>query len=56
MRSTFWPNRIFERKVLKIVTLASNSLQDGKTVRFLKKLYKTLFSGLAEHVLAKSDF
>ena len=88
-RSTFWPNRIFERqscqnrhtglkfspkrenravfmkilqnaivrscaarfgqiafvsvKVLKIVTLASNSLQNGKTVRFSWKLYKTLF-------------
>ena len=81
MRSTFWPNRAFDRqsfqnretglkfsfkeensalsikivqnapfrscgerfgqiaflsvKVLKIVTLASNSLQNGKTVRFL---------------------
>ena len=102
MRSTFWPNRIFERqssqnretslkfsskreksalfinnvknalfrscgarfaqmaflsiKVLKIVTLAPNSLQNGKTVRFLWKLYKTLFSGHAEHVLAKSHF
>ena len=100
MRSTFWPNRIFERqssqnghtglkfspkvennalsmkivhnarfrlcgarfsqiaflsvKVVKIVTLASNSLQNGKTVRFQWKLYKTLFSGHAEHVLAKS--
>ena len=41
-------------KVLKIVTLASNSLQNGKTVRFPRKLYKTLFSGHAEHVLAKS--
>ena len=41
-------------KVLKIVTLASNSLQNGKTVRFPWKLYKTLFSGHAEHVLAKS--
>ena len=43
-------------KVLKIVTLAPNSLQNGKTVRFLWKLYKTLFSGHAEHVLAKSHF
>ena len=99
MRSTFWPNRIFERqscqnrhtglelspkrensalsiktvqnglfrscaarfgqnaflsvKVAKIVTLAWNSLQNGKTVRFSWKLYKTLFSGHAQHVLAK---
>ena len=42
--------------VLKIVKLASNSLQNRKTVRFLWKLYKTLFSGHAEHVLAKSHF
>ena len=102
MRSTFWPNRIFERhssqnretglkcswkqenialsmkivqnavfrscgarfgqiaffsvKDLKIVKLASNSLQNGKTLRFLRKLYKTLFSGHAQHVLAKSQF
>ena len=102
MRSTFWPNRIFERqgsqnrhtglkfspkrensalfmkivqnalfrscaarfgqiaflsvKVVKIVTLAWNSLQKGKTVRFSWKLYKTLFSGHAQHVLAKSHF
>ena len=41
-------------KVVKIVTLASNSLQNGETVRFSSKLYKTLFSGHAEHVLAKS--
>ena len=100
MRSTFWPNRIFEHqssqnrhtglkfsskrqnpslsmkivqnalfrsfparfgqiafvsvKVVKIVTLASNSLQKGKTVRFSWKLYKTLFSRHAEHVFAKS--
>ena len=102
MRSTFWPNRIFERqssqnrqtglklsskrensalsmkivqnarfrscaarfgqfavwsvKVVKIVTLVLNSLQNGKTVRFPWKLYKTLFSGHAQHVLAKSHF
>ena len=100
MRSTFWPNRIFERqscqnrhtgltfspkrkngalfikivqnalfmwcaagfaqivflrvKLLKIVTIVSNSLQNGKTLRFPWKLYKTLFSGHAQHVLAKS--
>ena len=41
-------------KLLKILTLASNSLQRGKTVRFSWKMYKTLFSGHAEHVLAKS--
>ena len=43
-------------KVLKIVTLASNSLQNGKTVRFPWKLYKTHFSGHAQHVMAKSHF
>ena len=43
-------------KVLKIVTLASNSLQNGKTVRFSRKLYTTLFSGDAQHVLVKSHF
>ena len=99
-RSTFWPNRIFERqssknrytclkfspkrqhnalfmkilqnalfrscaarfgqiaflsvKVLKIVKLASNSIQNEKTVPFPWNLYKTLFSGHAQHVLAKS--
>ena len=40
-------------KVFKIV-MASNSLQHRKTVRFPWKLYKTLFSGVAEHVSAKS--
>ena len=43
-------------KVLKIVKLASNSRQNEKTVRFLLKLYKTLFSAYAQHVLAKSQF
>ena len=43
-------------KVLKIAKLGWNSLQDGKTVRFPWKLYKTLFSGHAQHVLAKSHF
>ena len=43
-------------KVVKIVTLASNSLQKGKTVRFSWNLYKTLFSGREQHVLAKSHF
>ena len=56
MRSTFWPNRILGVKVLKIVTMAWNSLQKGKTVRFWLKLYKTLFSGHAQHDLAKSHF
>ena len=41
-------------KLLKIVRLVSNSLQNGKTARFSWKLYKTLFSGHAQHVLAKS--
>ena len=100
MRSTFWPNRIFERqssqnrgtglkfswkrknsalsmkivqnalcrscaarfgqiaflsvKVFKDVTLVSRSLQSGKMVRLPWKLYKTLFSGHARHVVAKS--
>ena len=43
-------------KVLKMVKLAWNSLQNGKTVRFSWKLYKTLFSCHAKHVLAKSHF
>ena len=43
-------------KVLKIVKLAWNSLQSGKTVRFSWKLYNTLFSGHAQQVLAKSHF
>ena len=38
-------------KVLNIVKLTSNSLQNGKTV-----LFKTHFSGHAQHVLAKSHF
>ena len=42
--------------VLKIVKLASNSFQNRETLRFLWKLYKTLFSGHAQHVLAKSHF
>ena len=47
-------NRILSIKVLKIVTLAWNSLQNGKNHRFPWKLYKTLFSGHSQHVLAKS--
>ena len=43
-------------KVFKIVTLAPNCLQNGKTVGFSWKLYKTLFSGHAEHVLANFHF
>ena len=43
-------------KVVQIVTLASNSLQNGETVRFSWKLYKTLVSGDTQHVLAKSHF
>ena len=37
-------------KVVKVVTLASNSLQTGKTLRFSLKLYKTLFSGHASTI------
>ena len=43
-------------KVLKILTLAWNFRQNGKTVRFPWKLYKTLVSGHAQHVFAKSNF
>ena len=43
-------------KVLKIVKLAWSCPQNGKTVRFPWKLYKTLVSGHAQHVLAKSVF
>ena len=43
-------------KVVKIVTLAWKARQNGKRVRFLWKLYKTLLSGDTQHVLAKSQF
>ena len=43
-------------KAFKIVKLAGNSLQNRKTVRFGRKLFKTRFSGHAQQVLAKSDF
>ena len=43
-------------KVFKIGKVASKSLQNGKPVRFPWKLDKTLFSGHAQHVLAKSPF
>ena len=43
-------------KVLKIRKLASKSLQNAKTVRSPWKLDKTLLSGHAQHVLAKSHF
>ena len=46
----------FTVKVLKIVKLAWNSRQHGKTVRFPWKLRKTLFLGHAQHVFAKSRF
>ena len=54
MRSTFWPNRIFERESAQNRKLAWNALQTGKTVRLPRKLYKTRFSSHARHVLAKS--
>ena len=56
MRSTFWPNRIFKPQSSNIVTLAWKSRQNGRTVRFTWKLYKTVFSGHAQDVLAKSHF
>ena len=43
-------------KVVKIVTLARSYFQNGKTVRFPWKLYKTRFSGHVQHVSAKSHF
>ena len=43
-------------KVVEIVTLASNSLQNRERVRFSWKLYKMLVSGVTQHVLAKSHF
>ena len=65
-RALFWQNLIkavcfgqiafLNVKVLKSVTLAWNFLQKGTTVRFSLKWYQTLFSGHAEHVLAKSHF
>ena len=41
-------------KVFKDVTPASRSLQNGRMVRLPRKLYKTPFSGHAQHVVAKS--
>ena len=52
----FDQNAFWSVKVLKIVTRAWNSLLNGKIVRFPWKLYKTLFLGHAQHVLAKSHF
>ena len=43
-------------KVVKIVMLASTSLQTGKRGRFSWKLYKRLFSGHAQHVLTELHF
>ena len=43
-------------KVVKFVTLAWKARQNGKRVRFSWKLYKTLVSGHAQHVLAKLHF
>ena len=56
MRSTFWPNRIFERQSSQNRHTGLKFSPKEKTVRFLWKLYKTLFSGHAQHVLAKSHF
>ena len=43
MRSTFWPNRIFESQTSKNRYTCLKFSQNGKTVRFPQKLYKTLF-------------
>ena len=51
MRSKFLSNRISERQ-----SSQNRETSLGKTVRFSLKLYKTLFSGHAQHVLAKSHF
>ena len=56
MPSTFWQNRICERQSCQNRHTGPNSLQKGKTVRFSWKLYKTLFSGHAQHVLANRIF
>ena len=56
MRSTFGQIAVLTVKVLKILTWASYSLQNRKTVRFQWKLRKTLFLGHAQHVFAKSRF
>ena len=50
-KSHFWAS-----KFSKCAKLGWNSLENGKTVRFPWKLYKTLFSDHAQHVLAKSHF
>ena len=52
----FGQSALLTVKVFTIVKLASNSLLNRKRVRFPWKLYKTLFSGHAENVLAKSHF
>ena len=54
MRSTFWPNRILERQSCQNRQTGLKFSQNGKTVHFPWKLYKTLFSDHAQHVLAKS--
>ena len=54
MRSTFWPNRIFERQSCQNYHTGLKFSPKRKTARFLWKLYKTLFSGHAQQVLAKS--
>ena len=56
MRSTFWPNRIFKRQSSQNDHTCLKFSPKRKTVRFPWKLYKTLFSGHAQHVLAKSHF
>ena len=54
MRSTFWPNHTFELQSCQNRHTGLKFAQNGKTVRYPWKLYKTLFSDHAQHVLAKS--
>ena len=56
MRSTFWPNHIFDRACSQNPHSGLKFSPKRKKKRFPKKLYKTLFSGHAQHVLAKSQF
>ena len=57
MRSTFWPNRIFERQSSqnRHLGLKFSSKRENSALSPWK-LYKTLLSGHAQHVLAKSHF
>ena len=56
MRSTFWPNRVLERQSSQNRYAGLKFSAKRETVRLPWKLYKTLFSGHAQHFLAKSHF